>query len=448
MWYHYIGIGGVGMSALAAIMLSKGHKVTGSDIKESKEVKQLRELGAKVYIGHKGENIQEPDVVVYSSAIKEDNPERVLARKRGIKELHRSENLAEILNHNYGIAIAGSHGKTTTSAMVAYMLSKLQKDPTALIGGYVPQFRGNYLVGENDLVVAEADESDGSFLNYKPMIGSVSSVEADHLENYGFNLDKLYEAYSQFVNNIQSLALICADDKKTASLKDFARGKVLTYGISDGDLQAYDIKEGLSTKFRVRFKKEDLGEFEISLPGKHNVANTLVAIGIALELGLDLDEVKVALKDFVGTGRRFETRFEKNGLLVIDDYAHHPTEIKATVAAARKRYPDKELWLAFQPHRYSRTKIFWQEFIESLKKADKIVILGIYAPPPEEPIEGISGNNLALELQKLGKTTYYLETLDEAAEFLANNLLANSLLLTMGAGDITKLPDLLQQKLD
>ena len=242
MWYHYIGIGGVGMSALAAIMLSKGHKVTGSDIKESKEVKQLRELGAQVYIGHKGENIQEPDVVVYSSAIKEDNPERVLARKRGIKELHRSENLAEILNHNYGIAIAGSHGKTTTSAMVAYMLSKLQKDPTALIGGYVPQFRGNYLVGENDLVVAEADESDGSFLNYKPMIGSVSSVEADHLENYGFNLDKLYEAYSQFVNNIQSLALICADDKKTASLKDFARGKVLTYGISDGDLQAYDIK--------------------------------------------------------------------------------------------------------------------------------------------------------------------------------------------------------------
>ena len=178
------------------------------------------------------------------------------------------------------------------------------------------------------------------------------------------------------------------------------------------------------------------------------MANTLVAIGIALELGLDLDEVKVALKDFVGTGRRFETRFEKNGLLVIDDYAHHPTEIKATVAAARKRYPDKELWLAFQPHRYSRTKIFWQEFIESLKKADKIVILGIYAPPPEEPIEGISGNNLALELQKLGKTTYYLETLDEAAEFLANNLLANSLLLTMGAGDITKLPDLLQQKLD
>lgn len=448
MWYHYIGIGGVGMSALAAIMLSKGHKVTGSDIKESKEVKQLRELGAKIYIGHKGENIQEPDVVVYSSAIKEDNPERVLARKRGIKELHRSENLAEILNHNYGIAIAGSHGKTTTSAMVAYMLSKLQKAPTALIGGYVPQFRGNYLVGENDLVVAEADESDGSFLNYKPMIGSVSSVEADHLENYGFNLDKLYEAYSQFVNNIQSLALICADDKKTAFLKDFARGKVLTYGVSDGDLQAYNIKEGLSTKFRVSLKKEDLGEFEISLPGKHNVANTLVAIGIALELGLDLDEVKVALKDFVGTGRRFETRFEKNGLLVIDDYAHHPTEIKATLAAARKRYPDKELWLAFQPHRYSRTKIFWQEFIEALKKADKIVILGIYAPPPEEPIEGISGNNLALELQKLGKTTYYLETLDEAAEFLANNLPANSLLLTMGAGDITKLPDLLQQKLD
>mgnify|MGYP000935698162 CR=1 FL=1 len=448
MWYHYIGIGGVGMSALAAIMLSKGYQVTGSDLNESSEIKRLIDLGAKITIGHKKENIQNPDLVVYSSAIKKENPERVAAREKGIKEIHRSENLAELINNGYGIAIAGSHGKTTTSALTAYMLMRLKQDPTAIIGGFVPQLNGNYLTGKSELVVAESDESDGSFLHYYPRIGSVSSVDADHLENFQLSYDKLFQTYAEFVTQIKDLALICADDPKTESLIKYASAKVLTYGLKKGDLQAYDIKEGKKTFFKARLRDRQLGSFALQLPGKYNVANALCAIGIALELNLDLEVVRNALADFTGTGRRFEKRYQQKGLLIIDDYGHHPTEIKATIDAARHRYPGHELWLAFQPHRYNRTKILWHEFVLALAQADQVVVLGIYAPPPEEPLEGISGQKLALEIQKLGKPAYYAESLEEAATLLKDRLVLNSskdtLLLTMGAGTITKLPDLLQ----
>lgn len=447
MWYHYIGIGGVGMSALAAIMLSKGHRVTGSDLNESPEIKRLIDLGAKIAIGHKPENIQNPDLVVYSSAVKKDNPERVASREKGIKEIHRSENLAELINNGYGIAIAGSHGKTTTSALAAYMLMRLKQEPTAIIGGYVPQLKGNYLTGKSELVVAESDESDGSFLHYYPRIGSVSSVDADHLENFQFSYDKLFQAYAEFVTQIKDLALICADDPKTESLIEYASVEVLTYGLKKGDLQAYDIKEGKRTVFKARYKDQALGSFELQLPGKYNVANALCVIGIALKLNLDLEDTRSALADFSGTGRRFEKRYQQKGLLIIDDYGHHPTEIKATIDAARHRYPKHELWLAFQPHRYNRTKILWTEFVSALAQADNIVVLGIYAPPPEEPLEGISGENLASEIQKLGKPAYYAESLEDAAALIKDRLVLDNskeaLLLTMGAGTITKLPDLL-----
>lgn len=447
MWYHYIGIGGVGMSALAAVMLSKGYKVTGSDIRDSNEIQKLRSLGAEINIMHSKDNIKEPDVVVYSSAVSKENPERVKAREKGIKEIHRSINLAELLNNSYGVAIAGSHGKTTTSAMVAYVLHKTGLSPTAIIGGNVPQLGGNYLLGESSIVVAESDESDGSFVNYLPEIGTISSVEADHLENYQFSFDKLFDAYIKFVTNIKSLALICVDDSKTRSLVDYAQSAVITYGLTDGDLRAYDIEEGLVTKFFVRYKEKELGEFSLKLPGKHNVANALCVIGIAQKLGIDLQKVKDALFEFSGTGRRFEKRFEEKGLLVIDDYGHHPTEVQTTVEAAKNRYPEKELWLAFQPHRYSRTKLFWEEFPKALAKADKIVVLGIYAPPPELPIPGVDGRNLALEVEKLGKTAYYTETLEEAAELIKEKAPQGALVLTMGAGSVTKLPDLLHSRL-
>ncbi len=447
MWYHYIGIGGVGMSALAAIMLSKGHRVTGSDLNENIEIKKLIDLGAKITIGHARENVLNPDLVVYSSAIKKENPERVASREKGIKEIHRSENLAELLNNGYGLAIAGSHGKTTTSALVAYMLMRMKQDPTAIIGGNVPQLGGNYLVGKSKLVVAESDESDGSFLHYYPKIGTISSVDADHLENFQFSYEKLFQTYAEFVTHIKDLALICTDDPKTEGLVKYASAKVLTYGLKSGDLRAYDIKEGEQTYFKARLKDRQLGSFKLQLPGKYNVANSLCAIGMALELNLDLDTVRNAFTDFTGTGRRFEKRYSEEGLLIIDDYGHHPTEIKATIEAARCRYPHHELWLAFQPHRYNRTKLLWQDFVQALAQADKVVVLGIYAPPPEEPIEGISGKNLALEVQKLGKTAYYAQTLEEAAMLLKEKFglkrQKDVLLLTMGAGTITKLPDLL-----
>ncbi len=442
MWYHYVGIGGAGMSALAAIMLAKGHKVTGSDIAENAVVEHLRTLGAEITIGHKKENVKNPDVVVYSTAIKIDNPERVYARENGIKEMHRSENLAEILNNGYGIAIAGSHGKTTTSALVSYMLIRAGADPTAVIAGYVPQLDGNCRIGLSDIVVAESDESDGSFLRYYPEIGSVSSVDPDHLENYQLSVEKLQQAYAEFVSNIKQLALLCADDPQTESLAKFANCKVLTYGVKAGDLQAYDIKEGEVTSFKVAMKGQELGQYQIKLAGKHNVANALIAIGIAQELNLDPNLVKAALSEFVGTGRRFEKRYEEKGILVIDDYGHHPTEIKATVDAARHRYPDKEIWLAFQPHRYNRTKILWQDFPKALASADKTLVLGIYAPPPEEPIEGINSQNLAREVEKLGKTAYYAKTLEEGAKILVEKVPEGALILTMGAGSVTKLPDL------
>ncbi|MDD2430990.1 MAG: UDP-N-acetylmuramate--L-alanine ligase [Firmicutes bacterium] len=447
MWYHYIGIGGIGMSALAAIMLSRGHKVTGSDLKENLQTDQLQRQGARIFIGHFKENVGNPDVVVYSTAVLKDNPERVAAREKNIKEIHRSENLAEILDNHYGIAISGAHGKTTTSAMITYMLYKLGQDPTGIIGGYIPQLGGNYRVGKSDLVVAESDESDGSFLHYVPKIGSISSVDADHLENFQFDYEKLYDAYKKFVASIRDLALICADDKKTLDLAKYATSKVLTYGLNAGDLRAYDILEGETTTFKVRLKDQELGVFSIKLPGKHNVANCLVAIAVALELGLDIEEVKQALLTFSGIGRRFEIRYQTDDLLIVDDYGHHPTEIEATVDAARNRYPDKEIWLCFQPHRYSRTKLLWDDFPKALAHADKIVVLGIYAPPPEQPIPGVSGAVLAQEVKKLGKTVFYAETLEDAAELLKEKAPKGALILTMGAGTITKLPELVHIRL-
>lgn len=435
------------MSALAAIMLSKGHKVTGSDLKENFQTEQLKKQGATIFVGHREENVEAPDVVVYTSAVPFDNPERVAARKKHIKEIHRSENLAEILNGHYGIAISGAHGKTTTSGMTTYMLRQVGKDPTGIIGGYIPQLQGNFVVGMSDLVVAESDESDGSFLNYYPHIGSVSSVDADHLENFQYNYEKLYEAYKKFVANIKDLAIICADEKATLDLAEHAKAKVITYGLTAGDLRAYDIVEGPVTTFRVRLKDKDLGIFSLKLPGKHNVANSLVAISVALELGLDMDAVKHALSEFSGIGRRFEIRYQVGDTLIVDDYGHHPKEIVATLDAARNRYPEKEIWLCFQPHRYSRTKLLWGEFIKALSHADKVVVLGIYAPPPEQPILGVSGAELADEVAKLGKSAFYAETLEDAAELVKEVAPKGALIIAMGAGSVTKLPDLLNLRL-
>jgi UDP-N-acetylmuramate--alanine ligase len=439
---HFIGIGGYGMSAIARVLLDLGHEVTGSDVAENALVQRLVERGAKVVIGHQAENIGDADIVVYSSSIAPDNVERVAAQERGIEVLHRSQMLARLLNDKKGIAVAGAHGKTTTSSMIAQTMELCGADPTYIIGGEIVSLKGNAKAGKSDYVVAEADESDGTFLEYYPHIAVVTNIEPDHLENYGGDFENLKNAYRSFLRQVrpEGLAILCWDDPYVREMAGEVRGRVATYALNEpADFTAGNIRQNLrETTFTVYRKGEELGEITLRIPGRHNVANALAVVIACLETGLPFDGIARALYEFQGAKRRFQVIGEVDDILVVDDYAHHPTEIAATLKGARAL--NRRIVVVFQPQRYSRTHLLMEEFSRAFGEADEVIINTIYAPPGEKPIPGVSAERLAEMIRENSNpNTRFFATKEEIADYLLEHARPGDLVMTMGAGDIWRL---------
>lgn len=437
---HFIGIGGYGMSALALILLQAGFDVRGSDLNSSKLVEILRKSGAKVFVGHSKEQLGDAELVVYSTAIPADNPELQAAGKKGLPLWHRSELLASVLNRGRGIAIAGTHGKTTTTAMLSLILERAGIDPTAIIGGEVSFLGGNARLGRSEYIVAEACESDHSFLRYRPYLALVTNIEADHLEHYDGDFSKMVDTYRVFINNVKEggTAVLSGDDPVLNRLRGELRPHILTYGLEPGnEIRGEGVElEGLTSRFRILQKGKPLGEIALKVPGLYNVLNALAAVAVALLLGVEFRIIKDALSTFTGAKRRFEQIGEVGGIVIIDDYAHHPTEVRATLEAARKS--GRRLICVFQPHRYTRTKFLWDDFLEAFGEADLLILNGIYSAG-EDPMPGVSSFKLGSELRKRGhKGVHVILEQEEIINFLENVAQAGDMIITMGAGDIWK----------
>ncbi len=456
---HFVGIGGSGMSGIAEVMLSLGYQVQGSDLKNNASVQRLKNLGATVVIGHDEKNICDADAVVVSSAVDESNPEVAAAREQLLPIVQRAEMLAELMRFRYSIAVAGTHGKTTTTSLVASVLAEGGLDPTFVIGGRLKSADSNARLGQGEYLVAEADESDASFVHLKPMLAIVTNIDADHMSTYDGDLEKLRGGFIEFLHNLPfyGLAILCADDPGVNEVLGLIGRSMVTYGIgSEADIRAHDIEfsEG-ETRFRVvRPDKEESLNINLRLPGLHNVRNALAAIAVAQELQISDQAVVEALESFEGIDRRFQNQGEvetTNGrVMLVDDYGHHPTEIAATIEAARAGWPDKRIVLAFQPHRYSRTRDLIDDFATVLSEADVLIVLEVYAAG-EDAIAGADGRAIARAVRSRGGVEpIFVEELDDLAEILDSVLADGDLVLTMGAGDIgvlaARLPTLLAKK--
>ncbi|WP_328802853.1 UDP-N-acetylmuramate--L-alanine ligase [Paenibacillus sp. LX16] len=447
---HFIGIGGYGMSAIARVMLEMGYTVTGSDVASQELTEKLAAKGAKIYIGHTPEHIAGADIVVYSTALSRDNVERVAAEELNIPTLHRSQMLARLLNERKGIAVAGAHGKTTTSSMIALVMERCNVDPTYIIGGEITNLGTNAKAGKSEFVVAEADESDGSFLQYHPWQGIVTNIEADHLENYDGDFNRLKSAYVQFLSQIQpdGAAIVCADDQNIREMLPQLQTRVITYGVEhEADYMATDIQLGdRRLSFTMSRKGTALGTIELSVPGKHNMYNAMATVISCLEAGIPFDQIAATIVEFHGAKRRFQVLGESNDILIIDDYAHHPTEIEATISAARAT--GKRIIAVFQPQRYSRTFFLLDAFSRAFSEASEVIITDIYSPAGEKQIEGVHSSKLVdLIVQNSNANAIYLPTKEAVIEELKDRLQPGDLVLTMGAGDIWKAGDALARHL-
>ena len=446
---HFVGIGGIGMSGIAEVLLNLDYKVSGSDLRESDTTRRLRELGGEIQIGHRPENITSPHVVVISSAVKKDNVEVVAARAKQIPVIPRAEMLAELMRLKYGVAIAGAHGKTTTTSLVATVLAAGGIDPTVVIGGKLNSLGSNAKLGQGEFLVAEADESDGSFLKLSPTIAVVTNIDAEHLDYYK-DINEIKDAFLQFINKVPfyGVAILCLDQKHIQSLIPQIEKRYLTYGMSSqADYQAKDITFlPLGSRFRVVNHTGDLGWFELSVPGLHNVSNSMAAIAVARELEIDLEVIRTALKEFGGVQRRFQIKGEAKGVLVVDDYGHHPTEIRATLAAAKAALGRG--WSACSSPTGTRApSICFEEFFTAFNQADRVIIMDIYAAG-EQPIPGVSGQAVYEGIKRYGhKDAAYIGGRDEIVNNLSGTLKDGDLLLTLGAGDIWKLGEAVLEKL-
>ncbi|ACO03488.1 MAG TPA: UDP-N-acetylmuramate--L-alanine ligase [Persephonella sp.] len=440
---HFIGIGGSGMNGIAQVLLNQGFTVTGSDLKESQTVINLKNMGAKIYIGHDPKNVDGADVVVYSSAVKQDNPELLRAKQLGIPTIPRGEMLAELMRFKYGIAIAGSHGKTTTTSMVGTILGKTGYDPTVVIGGKLEAYGSNAKLGSGDFIVTEADESDGSFLKLTPTIVSINNIDLEHIGFYK-NLNDIKRAFIDFANKVPFYGAVAVniDDQNIKDIIPEIEKKIIRFGISeDSDIRGYDLR---LENGRYRFKVNDFGEIYLSIPGKHNVYNALAAISISVELGVPFCVIKEALENFKNANRRFEIKYD-GSVTVIDDYAHHPTEIKATLSATREMFDGRRIIAVFQPHRYSRTFSLYDHFVRSFNIPDITVITEIF-PAGESPIDSVNGEKLSSDIKKeTGKTVLYGEDLQKTFNILKNILKKDDVLLILGAGNVTRLSDQISQ---
>lgn len=439
---HFVGIGGIGMSGIAELLLNLGYKVSGSDLNRSAITGRLIELGGTVNIGHKAEWVEGADVVVTSSAISGKNPEVVAAHAKGIPVIQRAEMLAELMRlKKFGIAIAGSHGKTSTTSMVSWILATAGLDPTIVVGGKVDSLGGNAKLGEGEFLVAEADESDGSFLKLSPVLEVVTNIDLEHLDYYR-DISHIKESFLQFIDKVPfyGAAIVCLDDKNIVSVLPQIERRVITYGLtSQADLYADKIEfcDG-RVQFVVHRAEGELGKVSLRPPGRHNVYNALAAICVGLELEIPFDVIAKGLATFGGVQRRMQFKGEVDSITVVDDYGHHPTEIRATINAIRDAWPDKRLVVLFQPHRYSRTKALFEDFQTAFHEANVLAMTEVYAAS-EEPIEGVSGASLLEQIKLHGQRyAHYFADVNTMANDLLPYLEKNDLVLTLGAGNIVQ----------
>jgi UDP-N-acetylmuramate--alanine ligase len=453
---HFVGIGGSGMSGIAEVLLTLGYRVTGSDQAVSETTRRLEAGGGTIYIGHAASNIAGAEVVVVSSAVRRDNVEVVEARRQQIPVIPRAEMLAELMRLKYGVAIAGSHGKTTTTSMVATLLAAGGLDPTAVIGGKLNSFASHAKLGQGEFLVAEADESDGSFLRLSPTIVVVTNIDREHLDYYR-TMEELKAAFLTFINKVPfyGLSIVCLDHPVIQELLPAVERRHVTYGIAaQADVTAHEIElKGFRSTFKVAAvngprgqTRRSLGGFELTVPGLHNVSNALAAVAVGLELELPVETIRQALREFSGVERRFQMVGEAAGVMVVDDYGHHPAEIKATLAAAKNGWPRRRIVL-FQPHRYTRTRDLMDEFATAFYDADVLILTDIY-PAGEPPIEGVTAERLAATLREHGhKHVLYQPDRGAMAETALSLLRDGDLVLTLGAGDIWKVGRQLLERL-
>lgn len=438
---HFVGIGGIGMSGIAEVLINLGYQISGSDRNLTEVTSHLKKIGAKIYNKHQAGNVKDADVLVYSSAVTTDNPEVEEAYRKKIPVIKRAEMLAELMRLKFGIAIAGTHGKTTTTSLTGAVLSEGEMDPTLIIGGRVRALDTNAKLGDSEFLVAEADEFDKSFLKLIPTIAVITNVEADHLECYD-DIDDLKNSFLAFANKVPfyGRVIVCLDNPGVQEILSGIQRSVTTYGFNkQADIQAETIEHkngGIS--FDINYMKYRMGHIELKIPGEHNVLNALAAVSVGLELDLPFEKIKAGLEKFSGVQRRFEQKALVNDILIIDDYAHHPSEVTATLNAARKGWPKHRIVAVFQPHLYSRTRDLYREFARSFLQADILVITDVY-PAREEPIPGIDGKLIADTARSLGhRNVHYVAKKQDLPAYTSNILKAGDMVITLGAGDIWK----------
>jgi UDP-N-acetylmuramate--alanine ligase len=448
-----VGIGGIGMSGIAEILLQKGYKVTGSDASMGDTIGRLKELGAEVYVGHDEKNIEGADVVVYTSAVKaEENLETRAALDQGIPVIKRAEMLAELMRMKFGIGIAGTHGKTTTTTLSGHVIQDGSFDPTIIVGGKVHSFsKTNAVVGKGDIIIVEADEFDRTFLRLRPSLAVITNIEAEHLDIYD-NLEDVKGAFVEFANKVPfyGAVVLCLDDPNVRSIIPQIERRTITYGLTpQAEIRAVYIEaDHFYTTFTVVCEGTELGKVRLKAPGEHNVKNALAAVAVGLELNIDFKYIKSGLERFQGVFRRFQLKLEKDGVIVIDDYAHHPTEVQATLNAARKGWKDRRIVAVFQPHLYSRTRDLYKEFGLSFFDAEVCVITDVY-PSREQPLEGVNGKLIADAAKEYGhRKVHYVEDKNELPDKLMELVESGDVVITMGAGDIYKYGEQFAEQLE
>ena len=439
---HFVGIGGIGMSGIAELLLSLGYKVSGSDLRTTDITKRLEGMGGVVHQGHEATWVTGADVVVTSTAIPTDNPEVVAAKEAHVPVIQRAEMLAELMRlKKYGIAVAGSHGKTSTTSMVAAILAEAELDPTVVVGGKVHGLGSNAKLGEGEFLVAEADESDGSFLKLSPVIEVVTNIDLEHLDYYR-DIEQIKDIFLKFIDRLPfyGVAVVCIDNDNVAQILPRIKKRILTYGLSEqADLQAVKITSGNGTStFTVRNSSGELGVIRLNRPGRHLIYNSLAAISVGLELEIDFAVIARALEQFQGVQRRLQVKGEAGGVLVVDDYGHHPTEIRATLDAVREGWPERRVVVAFQPHRFSRTQGLFDDFVTAFRRADVLILTDIYAAS-EQPIEGVTSEKLLEAIKLHGQRhAHYIPELVQQPQTLLPLLQEGDLLLSLGAGNIVR----------
>jgi UDP-N-acetylmuramate--alanine ligase len=445
---HFIGIGGIGMSGIARLLLNQGYSVSGSDIRESSITKELRAQGAKIFIGHNAKNVGDVDLVTYSSAINYQNSELLSAIERNIPVVKRAELLSELMKNKKTITVAGAHGKTTTTSMIAFILDRANFSPTVVTGGNVFNFSSTSLLGKGPYFITELDESDGSFLYFRPLYSIVTNIDYEHIDYYQ-SWDNILNAFSRFFDQThkKGLIFICGDDKNLKNILKNKNKRCISFGLSKNcDIFADNILlENFGSKFRCIYKNKNLGEFKLNIPGKHNISNCLAVIALALELGIEWNKLQEYLYLYKGVERRFQFKGQVGNIKIIDDYGHHPTEIRATLETAKSLHP-KRLIIAFQPHRYTRTKFLLDEFVKSFNFVDYLIITDIYSAN-EEPIPGITAENLYLKLKDANKKEVYFVPKQKIVDHIIEIARPGDLIMTLGAGDIGNVSNELLKRL-